>query len=116
MIESSLRAVAVLTSLVVLAGFALFAIDQFGVASQDSQAGIEGSSAPARTMGAEPGQRPTVGLRHALDSADDVLLTPFEGLVDGRGEWAARGIPTVLALLIYGLGLGYLARFAHGRA
>ena len=55
--------------------------------------------------------------REAIDDADDVLVAPFAGLVDGSASsWVRRGVPTLLALLVYGFGLSFLARFARGRA
>ena len=50
---------------------------------------------------------------------NDVLLGPFTNLVDSGDVWVARGVPTLLALLLYGGGLGFLANMlpkqrAHG--
>jgi hypothetical protein len=45
-----------------------------------------------------------------------VLLSPFAGLTDSsKSKWVRRSIPALIALLIYGFGGGYLARFASGR-
>ncbi len=42
-----------------------------------------------------------------------MLLSPFAGLAEGAGsQWVRRGVPALLALLVYGFGLGLLARFA----
>ena len=48
-------------------------------------------------------------MREAIDDANDVLLRPFAGLVDSDSAWVNHGMPAVLALLIYGFGLGMLA-------
>ena len=50
---------------------------------------------------------------------NDVLLAPFAGLIDSDNGWVNHGVPSLLALLVYGLGLGTLAnmwpkRRAHG--
>jgi hypothetical protein len=50
-------------------------------------------------------------VREAIDDADDVLLQPFTGLVDSDSNWVQRGLPSLLGLLVYGLGLGMLANF-----
>jgi hypothetical protein len=56
-------------------------------------------------------------VREAIDDADDVLVTPFAPLTEGSSSsWVRRGIPTLLALVVYGFGLAFLARFASGRA
>ena len=50
------------------------------------------------------------GTVHELvDDANDVLLGPFTGLVDSNERWVTHGVPTLLALLLYGFGLGMLA-------
>jgi hypothetical protein len=41
---------------------------------------------------------------------DDVLVSPFTGVVDSNSIWVRRLIPLALALLIYGLAGQYLAR------
>jgi hypothetical protein len=38
-----------------------------------------------------------------------VLLAPFAGLIDSDSAWVNRGVPALLALLLYGAGLGLLA-------
>lgn len=38
-----------------------------------------------------------------------VLLAPFANLVDSDNGWVHHGMPAVLALLLYGVGLGLLA-------
>ncbi|MDQ4040921.1 MAG: hypothetical protein M3141_04140, partial [Actinomycetota bacterium] len=49
--------------------------------------------------------------REAVDDVNDVLLMPFAGLAgDTRSSWARRAIPALAGLLVYGLGLAYLAR------
>ena len=48
-------------------------------------------------------------MREAIDDANDVLLTPLVDVVDSDNVWVNHGIPALLALLIYGVGLGFLA-------
>jgi hypothetical protein len=44
-----------------------------------------------------------------------VLLAPFAfAEPDTDDRWARRGVPTLVALLVYGVGLGFLARMARG--
>ena len=52
--------------------------------------------------------------REAVDDVNDVLLVPFAfAEPDTDDAWARRGIPTLVALLVYGVGLGFLARMAR---
>ena len=48
-------------------------------------------------------------VREVVDDANDVLLAPFANLIDSDSRWVQHGIPALLALLLYGVGLGFLA-------
>jgi hypothetical protein len=116
---------AIAISAIVVLGFALFAIDETDKGSKAQQAKLERelgtSTAPiapsARQEDAR--ERSQGAAREAIDDANDVLLAPFGDLVDSDNAWVNHGIPTLLALLIYGVGLGFLANMlpkqrAHG--
>lgn len=119
MLERLLGTVAVLASLLVVAGWGMFAIDEARTASEQTTAEIEGRRA-SRTPDPPPGQerareRAHSAPRELVDDANDVLLSPFAGVGQGAASrWVRRSVPAALALLIYGLGLGVLARFAAG--
>ena len=50
-------------------------------------------------------------VRRAIDNASAALTSPFSGIVSSSdGEWAARSAELLIALALYGFGLGYLAR------
>jgi hypothetical protein len=52
----------------------------------------------------------------ALDEASSSLTSPFAGvLASSDSEWATRGVKLLLALIVYGFGLGYLARMLRVR-
>ncbi len=45
-----------------------------------------------------------------------MLVAPFGSIVSrSDSSWVRRGVPTLLALVIYGFGLAFLARYARGR-
>jgi hypothetical protein len=118
-LEGPIRLVAVLASACVALGFVLFAIDESGEASRASRDAIAGREA-SRTTDPSPGQerareRAHSSAREAIDDVNDVLLAPF-GFAepDTTDRWARRGVPTLVALLVYGVGLGFLARVAGG--
>ena len=121
MLEGLLRTVSIGATAIVLLSFALFAIDETRDASQKSAAGIAGLEA-TRASDPSPRQerareRAHSRTREVVDDADDILVAPFAPLVSGSdSSWARRGVPTLLALVIYGFGLSFLARFARGRA
>jgi len=115
-IERTLRTIAIVLSLVVAAGFCMFALDEFKRASgkqRDQLAGFEQTD-PTPVGERRREQRHSVA-REYIDDANDVLLKPFAGVVQSGSRWVQRGVPTVIGLLLYGFGLGYLARFAKGR-
>jgi len=119
--EGFLRTAAVIASAIVLVSFGLFAIDETRDASNASIAGIAGLEATRvadPTASEERAREKAHGKVHeAIDDADDVLVKPFASVADGSSSsWVRRGLPTLLALLIYGLGLSFLARFTRGRA
>ena len=53
--------------------------------------------------------------REAIDDVNDVLLKPFAGISQNAdSRWVQRGVPSGLGLLVYGVLLGFLARYAKG--
>ena len=116
---SIVRLVAILTSVIVLLGFAFFATDELEprLAEPAEPAG-QGDQGRPRRPGADRAHRRTRRprassvngtFRELVDDANDVLLGPFTGLVDSDDRWVTHGVPALLALLLYGFGLGMLA-------
>ena len=117
---SAIRLVAILTSILVLLGFAFFAVDEMDKGSKTQQQAL------AEELGT-PGTPPDIvpiaptpdeenareaantGFREVIDDANDVLLAPFVDLIDSDSAWVNHGVPALLALLVYGVGLGFLA-------
>ena len=116
MLERPLRILAIVLSLLIAAGFAMFAVDEFNRASsaqRNQLAGYEQTDPePAGERARE--KRHSVA-REYIDDANDILLKPFAGIVTSGGRWIQRLVPTVIGLFLYGFVLAYLARFMHGR-
>jgi hypothetical protein len=115
---SFVRLVAILTSGIVLLGFAFFAVDEMDRGSKIQQnlldretKGSQYDPAPiAPTPDQEAAREQVNGTVHELvDDANDILLDPFTGIVDSNDRWVTHGVPALLALLLYGLCLGTLA-------
>ena len=114
---SLVHLIAVVSSALVLLGFAFFAVDELDRGSQNQQNALEselkGVADPAPVAPSsdqESAREQANGLiREFVDDANDVLLGPFSGLVDSKDRWVTHGVPAILALLLYGLGLGMLA-------
>jgi hypothetical protein len=119
-LEGLLRTVSIVAGAIVLLSFALFAVDETRDASEQSVQAIAGLEA---TRSADPSarqerarERAHSRTRETIDDADDVLVAPFGSIVSrSDSSWVRRGVPTLLALGIYGFGLAFLARYARGR-
>jgi hypothetical protein len=118
--------VSTLASLVLVVSFAMFAIDQARNSSEQQvrKLGIElGSSSNASTNvnRADPSPRTERerekrhgDVREAIDDVDDVLISPFAGIVDSKDIWVQRGVPALIAFLLFGVGLRVLAAYLPG--
>jgi hypothetical protein len=116
MIERVIRFVSWTACVLVILGFAFFAYDQLAHASKKQQNELAGIREPDPSPANErEREKKDSQARELVDDANDVLLKPFANVVTSRQPWVARGIPTLLALLVYGVALGYLASFARGR-
>jgi hypothetical protein len=115
-IERVLRSVAIVLSLIVAAGFCMFAVDEFNRASSTQRERLQGFEKPDPTaMGEREREKRHSKGREYIDDANDILLKPFAGIVSADGgRWMQRFVPTLLGLLLYGFVLGYLARYARG--
>jgi hypothetical protein len=101
-------------SALLLGSFGMFARDQLAGASEHQQLQI--SSGAPHTPGVTP--QPTVHgqPRRFIDGAAKTLTSPFRSIVPSDSQWVLHGVPTFISLLVYGVGLGFLARYASGRA
>ena len=129
-----IRWIAILCSVFVLLGFAAFAVDEIDRGSKEQQSALaDGLSDLDKTKDpnasiANPDPTPLEerarerqhgAVREGIDDVNDVLLIPFASLIDSNNSWVNHGIPSLLALLVYGVGLGMLANAlpkhrAHG--
>jgi hypothetical protein len=105
-----LRLVSIGVCLVVVASFVTFAVEQTKTASGHQQEQLATPAEAATAAATPPVQSHESSLRKGLDEASAELTSPFAGLASGSSEWATRGVKLLLALLIYGFGIGYLAR------
>jgi hypothetical protein len=116
-----LKLVSVLACLIVIVSFSLFAIRQAEGASERQQSEVlNGAPVPASEAvpGAAQAKPPHAGaVRKAIDEASSKLTSPFNGIDSGsHSEWTIRTLRLVLALAVYGFGLGFLARTMRVRS
>lgn len=105
-LDGALRSIAAVTSAIIALSFVLFAAEEVRDASDHQVAAV----APGPDRERARAARHTTA-REAIDDVNDVVLAPFAGAVGDTGNrWARRGVPALIGLLVYGLGLAYLAR------
>lgn len=121
LIARIVRIASAVTCLIAVGWFVGFAVEQSKKASAHQQAELNGtgtqpnagqssSSTTAAKTNASSAKKS--GLREAFDKAFSTISSPFSGLTSGLSSaWTLHIVDTLLALLIYGFGLGYLARF-----
>jgi hypothetical protein len=115
-----LRLASILACMTVIVSFALFAINQTSRASAHQQQELAGGPAVA-----EGNPNPPAGsvapphkatLRRTIDEAAEGLTAPFAGLTSGsHSEWGSRSLELLLALVVYGFGMGFAARVLRVR-
>jgi hypothetical protein len=110
-VDGALRWAAIVASVFLVTGFVMFASDEMSHASSRQVSYLSGAPGKERTREAHHS-----ATREAVDDVDDVLLRPFTGVANSSNHWIRQGIPTLLALLIYGLGLGFLSRYVRVRS
>jgi hypothetical protein len=111
----------VVVCLIVIASFALFVVNQTSSASAHQQQELNGGTS---VSSAEPTQGSSTQAKHAtkkslrtrIDDVSKAITSPFSGVSSGwSSQWAIRGFNLVLALLVYGFGVGFLARAVRVR-
>jgi hypothetical protein len=96
----------------VVLSFAMFARDQMAGASvhQQTELSNPNSADSTPTVPSKPEAQPG----RLINRAAKALTSPFDAIVRSSNAWVQHGLPALVALLVYGLGLGYLARYSSG--
>jgi hypothetical protein len=96
---------------IVIASFALFAVNETGQASTHQQQVLNGEVSTEGGHQTAPTKTHESSVRQTIDDASEWLTSPFDGLTSAsHSEWANHGIDLALALAVYGFGVGFLAR------
>jgi hypothetical protein len=95
----------------VIASFTFFAVDQMSGASKQQAAVTAGTPIPKKS--GDPDRKQP---RRFVDAAARELTAPFRSVVNTHSQWADHLILLVCGLAVYGVGLGYLSRYASGVA
>jgi hypothetical protein len=123
----ALRLASIAACLVTIVSFALFAVAQTSNASAHQQSVLNGEapgagSAPSPSGSTQPAGS-TASTTHegsahrTIDDVSNTLTSPFSGVTAGwSSQWLIRGVKVLLALALYGFGLGFVARAVGVRA
>lgn len=111
MISLALRIAAALCALVLLGSFAMFADDEAHKGSKETiqQLGYEDNNQVPADAPAAP-KKPSA-FRRRVDDASNTLTRPFDGAATSGSQWSKRGVPTMIALLVFAGGLSFAARY-----
>jgi ABC-type cobalt transport system substrate-binding protein len=108
--------------LVVIASFALFVINRTSDASAHQQQVVNGETAPSGVgepsspIAADNGGRKG-SARRTIDEVAEAVESPFAAITEGSSsEWVIHSVQLAIALVVYGFGLGYVARSIRVRA
>jgi hypothetical protein len=112
-IHRAIVLIALACSGLVLASFVMFAHGQISGAAKVQANAVSSSpsnqaAAPKAKQQSQPGR--------FIDQAASKLTSPFSSIIQSGSAWVKHGVPTIFALLVYGVGLGYLARYSRGFA
>lgn len=113
MIKRTLLLASTVCTLIVVASFVLFALENANAGStvqQDKVVSIDQPD-PSPQVERQRAKKHTK-VRELVDDANDVLTKPFDGVTTSNNIWVERGVPFVLAFLLYFVVLRVLAGYA----
>lgn len=109
MVHRALHILSLFCCLIVATSFVLFAHDQVAGASRHQADAVILSGAPVAATTHQATKQP----RAFIDGAAKTLTGPFSSIIHSSNPWVDHGVPAALALVVYGFGLGFIARYAH---
>jgi hypothetical protein len=118
-VAALIRLASRLICLIVIASFVIFVVHQASDASNTQQNEVNSSGPPNSREAQLPTSSSTdkkSTVHKAIDDASDEFTSPFHAVTSGSSnQWVIRGANLVLSLLVYGFGLGFLARVMRVR-
>jgi hypothetical protein len=97
----------------VIVSFGLFARDQMAGASHHQEAELA-AGPPSTAAGGSRSAHTHSEPRRFIDGAASAIEAPFKSIVSTHSVWVEQIFRAIFALLVYGIGLGFLARFSRG--
>ena len=113
MIKRILLLVSTVCTLILVASFAMFALEEANASSTQQRDKIVSIDQPNPTPQQESARaKKHTKARELIDDANDVLTKPFDGVTTSNNLWVERGVPALLAFLLYFVVLRVLAGYA----
>jgi hypothetical protein len=111
-----LRLASRIVCLIVIVSFAIFVVEQTDKASSRQQNALKGTSTGSAAPHVVDAPTHEGTVHRVIDEVANELTSPFSEITAGTSsQWAIRGVGAAMALLVYGLGVGYLARMLRIR-
>lgn len=106
-----LRLASLAACLIVIVSFGLFVLNRTDNASKHQQAELNTPAVGEHTGPAPAAPGKESSTRKTIDEVAKTLTSPFSAVTDGSSsQWVIRSVGLLLALIVYGFGIGYLAR------
>ena len=113
LIKRFLLLASTLCTLVVVLSFGMFAVEEANAGSTAQQNKVENVDQPSPSDQTERArERKHTKLRELVDDANDALTSPFNDVTSSTNIWMQRGIPALLAFLLYFVVVRLLAGYA----
>jgi hypothetical protein len=116
-IQSILRYASIAITAILVLSFVMFISDQSAsgtaseVATLNSENGPNTTPAPV-TPAPKPAAKQHGEPRNTIDDVAGKLTQPFDGFVsNSHSKWVRKGVPTLIALVLFGFGLSLLAGY-----
>jgi uncharacterized membrane protein len=100
-------------TLIVVLSFAFFAVEEAHASSTAQKNKVESIDGTDLTPQQEKARaKKHTQVREWVDDANDVLTQPFDSVTSSSNIWVQRGVPALLAFLLYFVVLRVLAGYA----
>ena len=116
-LAAALRLASIVLCLIVGVSFALFAIHQTSDASAHQQHVVNSPDEEPHSFRSTSTRDEKSSPRKTIDEVAEAVTSPFSGVTESwSSEWSKRGVLLLLTLVVYGFGLGFVARVIRVRA
>src|SRR5437763_15885369 len=113
LIKRLLLLVSTACTLIVVASFVTFALEEANAGSTTQQDKVVSLDQPGPSAGVErQRERKHSKVRELIDDANDKLTAPFNGITPSNNIWVDRGAPALIAFFLYFVALRVLAGYA----